>query len=338
MRPPGCSGTSRSSRRSRPSAESSTSAQSTLEGQVNSAIAEAGGANVVRGLAQDRLNNDQGIKKRMDEIAFYEKWGPTMPAVPGWSKEQTAQKRADLEGEIDKAAREQMARAANDPGALLELRNKVVANPRAFGPGGQKLALDLVMASPENQQAMRDNARVEQEAASARKLAEAQRKGKDAEQEYEFDSREAADRDYQRNKAARKAEARAALRAGVTGARNDEPGLQGMLKQLLLGGGLSDEIKTGLNKRFGADVAGQLVSDATVDAKREWMNGLMNGPESRVRNSQVLGGADYAKAVQAGVRNDNTAEKQLHVLETINQQIERILQQPENAPPAQLAP
>ena len=337
---------------------------------VGNAIAEMGQQNLVRSLVQiNRARYENSPENHADiqteksdtaESAELQKIlkhpGQHPPAL--YTRARMLEERAKAARErintrVNEMAEKQLADAASDPGALNGLVNQVIANKGAFGKDANKFAASLMSGLPENLKAQEENDRIgrkadeskKQSVESARREA-ASRKEKDDEAEYEWQKLEDSNRSWkqskqQRDRAQREQEMvrRQVFEQKVDTANRNDPNLQGMLSSLMLDAAQSGgpeaantaakDLIAKLSPKYGADVATKLVGDASVDAKRDYVGGLLEGPKER--RSAVMGGADFAKAVQSGVTN--TGDKQLRELQAINQQLKRILDRPNGLPP-----
>lgn len=310
-----------------------TSAETAQEKAVNAAVAEGGGDDVVKGLARIKQLNDPRTKRIDDEEAKYEAYVTgTGGQVSQATRDRFRKRRDAIAEQQDREARAELAKAAMDPGALQGLIGKVTSNPGAFGPKAGALAAGLLQATPEFQAGEAENQKIGRKADEARKDAERERAEKDAEQDYEYEKMQQQIRDMQ----AAKAEKKRKVAEGVQNARRQDPNLGDMLSTLIYtaakqGGpdaanaaqvGLMDQ----LSAKYGPDVANQLVGDAASDAKGKYVGDMLK-PEKE-RRSEVMDGASYARAVQAGVSNKDTPEKQLRELQNVHAVLKRILEKP----------
>lgn len=315
-----------------------TDAESEQEKLVNEAIAKNDNDVVVRGLAQLKMGTDPRVKALERQQAHEEQIRRiSTNGRAGLSDDENARferRRGALANTIDAEVRDQLAKATHDPGALQGLVNKVTSNPEAFGgrEKGMKLAAGLMDATPDAIAARRDNAKAEKEGARKKKLEQDTRKQKDEEDDYEYEKLLESNRRWKEGKQRKKQE----TNDRVGKVRKKEPNLDEMLETMMLeaaknggfegGNKMAGQLFQKLKGTFGEDVAKQLVGDAGSSAKKKYLGEMLD--PGKVKSSQTLGGADFAKSIQAGVSNANTPERQLKVLEAISKQIDRIVQKP----------
>lgn len=312
-----------------------TSAESAQEKAVNAAVAEGGGDDVVKGLARIRQLDDPRMKRIDDDEAKYEAYVRGAGKTVSQATRDRFQKRRDaLAEQQDKEARAELARAAMDPSALQGLLNKVTSNPGAFGPNAGALASGLAQALPENMAAERENARIGRKAEQAKAEREKEERDKDIEQDYEWEKLQESNRRWKQSQQEKKRR----VADNVQNAKRQDPNLGDMLSTLIYtaakqGGpeaanaaqvGLIDQ----LTARYGKDVATKLVAESASNAKEKYVGEMIK--PGKERNSEVMDGASYARAVQAGVSNKDTPEKQLRTLQAIHEQLKRIASMNDN--------